>query len=50
MDWRFRSIRLNKINSLSDSYFLNLQSDIDIRNEKLKHEDEFALIQQVKYC
>ena len=44
------SIRLGRYFGVSDSYFLNLQSDIDIRNEKLKREDEFVLIQQVKYA
>ena len=43
------SIRLGRYFGVSDSYFLNLQSDIDIRNEKLKREDEFVLIQQVKH-
>ena len=44
------SIRLGRYFGVSDSYFLNLQGDIDIRKEKLKREDEFVLIQQVKYA
>ena len=36
------SIRLGRYFGVSDSYFLNLQSDIDIRNEKLKREDEWG--------
>lgn len=41
------SIRLGRCFGVSDSYFLNLQSDIDIRNELLKHKEEFLLIKQV---
>ena len=44
------SIRLGRYFGVSDSYFLNLQGDIDIRNELLKSEDEFVMIQQVKYA
>ena len=41
------SIRLGRYFGVSDSYFLNLQSDIDIRNELLKRKEEFLLIKQV---
>lgn len=41
------SIRLGRYFGVSDSYFLNLQSDIDIRNELLKHKEEYILIKQV---
>ena len=41
------SIRLGRYFGLSDSYFLNLQSDIDIRNELLRRKEEFMLIKQV---
>lgn len=41
------SIRLGRYFGVSDSYFLNLQSDIDIRNELLKRKEEFMLIKQV---
>ena len=41
------SIRLGRYFGVSDSYFLNLQSDIDIRNELLRRKEEFMLIKQV---
>ena len=41
------SIRLGRYFGVSDSYFLNLQSDIDIRNELLRRKEEFLLIKQV---
>ena len=41
------SIRLGRYFGVSDSYFLNLQSDIDIRNELLSRKEEFMLIKQV---
>ena len=41
------SIRLGRYFGVSDSYFLNLQSNIDIRNELLRRKEEFMLIKQV---
>ena len=41
------SIRVGRYFGVPDSYFLNLQSDIDIRNELLKRRKEFLLIKQV---
>jgi len=41
------SIRLGRYFGVPDNYFLNLQSDIDIRNELLKRKEEFLLIKQV---
>lgn len=38
------SLRLGKYFGVSDAYFLNLQNDIDIRNEKLAIMDELARI------
>ena len=39
------SLRLAKYFGVSDSYFLNIQNDIDIRNAKYELEDEIAKIQ-----
>lgn len=38
------SLRLGKYFGVSDLYFLNLQNDIDIRNEKLMLEEELSKI------
>ena len=40
------SIRLGRFFGVSDRYFLNLQNDIDIQNERLEHADELSRIQQ----
>lgn len=41
------SLRLGKYFGVSDSYFLNIQNDIDIRNAKYELEAEIARIQTV---
>ena len=41
------SLRLGKYFGVSDMYFLNLQNDIDIRNEKQRLADELSQIQPV---
>ena len=41
------SLRLGKYFGVSDMYFLNLQNDIDIRNEKQRLADELSRIQPV---
>ena len=41
------SLRLAKYFGVSDSYFLNIQNDIDIRNAKYEMEAEIAKIQTV---
>ncbi|MBR5672409.1 MAG: HigA family addiction module antidote protein [Spirochaetales bacterium] len=41
------SLRLAKYFGVSDSYFLNIQNDIDIRNAKYELEAEIARIQTV---
>ena len=38
------SIRLGRFFGISEKYFLNLQNDIDIRNEFLEKADEFDKI------
>ena len=42
------SIRLGRFFGISERYFLNLQNDIDIRNETLKHADELNRIQPMQ--
>ena len=39
------SVRLGKFFGVSDRYFLNLQNDIDIRNEHIQFTDELNKIQ-----
>ena len=39
------SVRLGKFFGVSDRYFLNLQNDIDIRNEHIQFADELNKIQ-----
>ena len=39
------SLRLGRFLGVSDRYFLNLQSDIDIRNEAIRLGDELSRIQ-----
>ena len=39
------SVRLGKFFGVSDRYFLNLQNDIDIRNEYVQFADELNKIQ-----
>ncbi len=41
------SLRLGKYFGVSDMYFLHLQNDIDIRNEKQRLADELSQIQPV---
>ena len=41
------SLRLGKYFGVSEMYFLNLQNDIDIRNEKQRLADELSQIQPV---
>ena len=38
------SIRLGIYFGLSELFFLNIQNDIDLRNEKLKNKDDFLKI------
>lgn len=38
------SIRLGIYFGLSELYFLNIQNDIDLRNEKVKNKEEFLKI------
>ena len=38
------SIRLGLFFGLSEMYFLNLQNDIDLRNEKIHNQDEYSKI------
>ena len=42
------SLRLGRYFGVSERYFLNLQNDIDIRNEKLEIEDELNQIKTVR--
>lgn len=42
------SLRLGRYFGVSERYFLNLQNDIDIRNEKLEIEDELNQIKTVQ--
>ena len=44
------SLRLGKYFGMSDRYFLNLQNDIDIRNEKELLQDELDRIIVCKYA
>ncbi len=44
------SIRLGRFFGVSDRYFLNLQTDIDIRNEEHERGDEFAQIKAVSFA
>ena len=41
------SLRLSKYFGVSERYFLNLQNDIDIRNQRIEIADELARIQTV---
>lgn len=41
------SLRLGKYFNVSDSYFLNLQNDVDIRNTKFELKNELKLIQSL---
>jgi len=41
------SLRLSKYFGVSERYFLNLQNDIDIRNQRIQMADELARIQAV---
>ena len=42
------SLRLGRYFGVSERYFLNLQNDIDLRNEKLEIEDELNQIKTVQ--
>ncbi|CCK84201.1 Plasmid maintenance system antidote protein [Lactobacillus equicursoris 66c] len=44
------SIRLGRYFGVSDRYFLNLQTDIDIRNEEQNGKDKFAQIKALQYA
>lgn len=44
------SLRLAKYFGVSDSYFLNLQNDIDLHNAKTTLKDEINSIQTYKYA
>lgn len=39
------ALRLSRYFGVSERYFLNLQDDIDLRNEKMLHAEELAKIQ-----
>ena len=41
------ALRLSKYFGVSERYFLNLQADIDLRNEKAAHADELDRIEAV---
>jgi len=41
------SLRLSKYFGVSERYFLNIQNDIDIRNQRISLADELARIQAV---
>ena len=41
------SLRLSKYFGVSERYFLNLQNDIDIRNQRIQMADELSRIQAV---
>ncbi len=41
------SLRLSKYFGVSERYFLNLQNDIDIRNQRIQMADELSQIQAV---
>ena len=43
------SLRLAKYFGVSDSYFLSIQNDIDLRNAKLNLKDEINSIKTYKY-
>ena len=42
------SLRLGRYFGVSERYFLNIQNDIDIRNEKLAMKDELARIKAAR--
>ena len=42
------SLRLGKYFGVSESYFLNLQNEIDLRNTKLKLSEELESIQPLR--
>ncbi|MGN0242176.1 MAG: HigA family addiction module antitoxin [Candidatus Weimeria sp.] len=44
------SIRLGRFFGVSDRYFLNIQSDIDIRNEEHNRKDEFDKIKTASFA
>ncbi|QTQ10829.1 HigA family addiction module antidote protein [Treponema parvum] len=44
------SLRLAKLFGVSDSYFMSLQNDIDLRNVKLKLSPELELIKTYTYA
>ena len=44
------SLRLAKLFGVSDSYFLDMQNDIDMRNLKQKMEGELSKIQTIQYA
>lgn len=43
------SIRLGRFFGISDRFFINLQNDIDMRNEELKNATEYNSIQQLEF-
>ena len=43
------SIRLGRFFGMSDHFFINLQNDIDMRNEELKNATEYNSIQQLEF-
>ena len=45
-----RKITVDTSLRVSDSYFLNIQNDIDLRNAKLNLKDEINSIQTYKYA
>ena len=43
------SLRLARYFGVTDTFFLNLQNDIDIRNAKLELADELSMIHQIVF-
>ena len=44
------SIRLGLYFGVSEKHFLNMQNNIDIRNEKIENKEEFKQIRTVQYA
>ena len=44
------SLRLGKFFGVSETYFLDIQNDIDLRIARRELADELELIQQIKYA
>lgn len=44
------SLRLAKLFGLSDTYFLNIQNDIDVRNTKIEIAEVISTIQEYQFA